>query len=118
MRNLPRKARMLAVAVALSITSVFAAPATPALALNSVACDEAGYLRIHYWGWWDGEEVPWSKCYANAGEDDQIYISRAFKLWSGNNAGYVLIGNDSRKIEFGKNETKTLDSYVTFLKIY
>ena len=118
MRNLPRKARTLAVALVLSLASVFAAPAAPALALNSVSCDEEGYLRIWYWGWWEGEEVPWSKCYANAGEDDGIYISSAYKLWSGNNAGYVLIGNDSRKVSFGKNETKTLDSYVQFLKIY
>ncbi|MCA2215325.1 hypothetical protein [Jidongwangia harbinensis] len=119
MKTWSRKLRMLAAAVALSLPVVAVAPAAPAYALNLVACNEGGYLRIWYWSWTsDGFEYEDSRCWANAGEDDQLYIRRATRLWSGNNAGYVEI-DDERRVNFPKDKEVKLDEgAVTFLKIY
>jgi hypothetical protein len=118
-----RTPRMLIAAFAMSLVFIITAPAAPALALNPVACNEDGYLRIWYWtinG--EGDEYKASKCYANAGEDDQFYIAQSVRMWSGNNAGYVIL-NNAERVNFGKNEYKDLGTNpdrgtsVTFLKI-
>jgi hypothetical protein len=113
-----RKAWLLTGALALSLVSVLAAPAPHASALNSVACNEDGYLRIWYWSWTsDGFEYLDSYCFANAGEDDQVGIQRAARLSSGNNAGYVIIDNSTR-VSFGKWWKGDLPKgTVTFLHI-
>lgn len=102
MKKWSQLARMMAVSLALGLVSVLATPPIPAFALNRVACNESGYLRIWYWSWTsDGYEYLDSYCWANAGEDDQIYLRRAARLHSGNNAGYIIIDN-STKVSFGK----------------
>jgi len=112
-----RKTGLLAGALALSLVPVLAAPAVPASALNRVACNESGYLRIWYWSWTsDGYEYLDSYCWANAGEDDQFFVQRATRLYSGNNSGYVII-NESRRISFGKWWDGELPGDVTFLHI-
>lgn len=118
MKTWSRKLRMLAGAVVLSLAAVAVVPAAPAYALNLVACNESGYLRIWYWSWTsDGFEYEDSRCWANAGEDDQLYIRRATRLWSGNNAGYVVI-DEERRVNFAKEKDVDLDEgAVTFLKI-
>ncbi|BCJ53380.1 hypothetical protein Asp14428_48550 [Actinoplanes sp. NBRC 14428] len=51
-------------------------------------------------------------------------IAQSVRLWSGNNAGYVILRNGAQRVDFGKNEHKDLGSdpergiSVTFLKIY
>lgn len=118
MKTLPRKAWLLAGALALSLVSILGAPATPASALNGVACNEDGYLRISYRSWTsDGFEYTASYCWANAGEDDQLDVQRATHLHSGNNAGYVII-DDSILVSFGKWWDGDLPGgTVTFLHI-
>lgn len=124
MRNWFRTPKVAITAVAMSLAFVITAPAAPALALNQVACNEEGYLRIWYWtinG--EGDEYKTAKCYANAGEDDQFFIARAVRLWSGDNAGYVILKDGAARVDFGKNEYKDLGTdpdhgiSVTFLKI-
>ncbi|WP_030377879.1 MULTISPECIES: hypothetical protein [unclassified Streptomyces] len=117
MKMWSRKAWLLLSALALSLGTVLAAPATSASALNGVACDEDGYLRIWYTSWTsDGFEYQASYCWANAGEDDQLYVPRVTHLHSGNNAGYVII-DESRRISFGKWWSGDLSGAVTFLHI-
>jgi hypothetical protein len=97
-----QKARLLAGALTLSLVSILAMPSTPAFALNGVACNETGYLRIWFWSYTsDGFQYKSSYCFANAGEDDQIYIREAVHLHSGNNAGYVILDNGG-VLRFGK----------------
>ncbi|BCJ48972.1 hypothetical protein Asp14428_04470 [Actinoplanes sp. NBRC 14428] len=118
MKNWSRRARLLAGALALSLVTVLA-PASPALALNRVACNERGYLRIWFWSWTsDGFEYEDSICWANAGEDDRLEIRRATRLWSGENLGYVTTAQRGR-IDFDKRnqEFDLHEGTVDFLKI-
>ncbi len=118
MRKRLQKAKVLAGALALSLVSILATPPAPAFALNRVACNEDGYLRIWYWSWTlEGPDHLASICWANAGEDDLIYLSRAARLHSGNNAGYVIIDNSIR-VSFGKWwEDDLPEGAVTFIHI-
>ncbi|MET8008097.1 hypothetical protein [Nonomuraea glycinis] len=118
MKKRSQKARMLAGTLALSLVSVLATPPIPAFALNRVACNEDGYLRIWAWSWTsDGVEYLDSYCWANAGEDDLITLRRATRLHSGNNAGYVIM-NESTRVSFGKWwEGDIPEGDVTFIHI-
>jgi hypothetical protein len=110
---------MLVAALALSLVSVVAAPPAPAFALNLVACNESGYLRIWFWSWTsDGFEYEDSRCWANRGFDDQLDIRRATRLWSGNNAGYVITDEGGR-INFPKEKEVSLsEGTVNYLEIF
>jgi len=108
---------MLLGALALSLTAIVAAPAAPALAMNRVACNEGGYLRIWFWSWTsDGFEYEDSICFANKGFDDEIYIRRATRLWSGENAGMIDIV-DKGRVEFARKKDVTLGGDVEYLEI-
>jgi hypothetical protein len=118
MTNWSRKARALVGALALSMVSIVVTPPAPAFALNRVACNESGYLRIWFWSVTsDGFEYEDSICFANAGEDDLLDIRRATRLWSGENAGYVIT-DEAGRINFDRKKDVSLsDGSVNFLKI-
>ncbi|MER5430169.1 hypothetical protein [Streptomyces sp. NPDC002588] len=114
---MPRMFKRAAVAVAASATLVLGLPAAPASALNEVRCTQSDFLYIYYTQIVGGYKVEAKRCWANAGEDDQIWVNDVTRLSSGNNAGYLYI-NEFTGVWFGKwADIDLLEGGVTFLHI-
>jgi hypothetical protein len=103
--------RMCAV-LALSVGVTVGFSASGASAINTVWCNEDGYLLIASTDIGD-------RCYANGGETE-LDIKEVWAVWSGNNSGYIDIQEGdgvTRRHPFPKWTRIDVDGYANYLHI-